>query len=207
MGTTKGSFYTGAPTIFTDSNPAGPADAPMSSPDTPSAGSFYKETGGRYAAIDLADTSVADVEANAAAALVSQQAALVSQTDATTSQDAASAFSAFARQAYGASKRLVDTASTYVAQAAAFSMRAATSARKATVSAQSAEMSRGAIPAFIVQAAMYNKRTRSAADAAAAAASQSMGGALLAQSNYHKTQLALAALTDGQIALKAQVFN
>lgn len=77
-GSSKGSFFSSNDTVYSETNPAGPADAPIVANDGASS-SFYNDSGQQYAAIDLASTSVAEVEAAAAAAEAAAAASIAAK--------------------------------------------------------------------------------------------------------------------------------
>lgn len=170
----QGSFYPNGSTTYTTVNDP-TVTTPDPNPPVNAPSSFYKNEGGVYAGIELADSSVADVEANALAASTSEAFA---REDA----NRAAAWSFVAQRTKGALASLAS----YALQASSSAAQASMWARKAKAEAQAVAASLTArLAGFVASAAQYTKQSRAAA---AQAQSAVMAGVAQAQSYASKAR-------------------
>lgn len=223
----KSSFYNGDTTYTATNDPT--VTTPDPNPPVLAPSSFYKNEGGVYAGISLADTSVADIAADAFAAAQSANQALGDA-------NRASAWSFVAQR----TKAVLASLAAYSLQASSSAAQASMWAKRAKAEAQAVSTSLTArLAGFVASAAQYTKQSRAAAMQAQSAvmgavaqvqsftrrargyadqASMSMNAAKGASAEawgFYKRALlqakaaaaSAALLTDDQISMKAQVFN
>lgn len=164
----KGSFFPDGTQVYTDTNPAGPADTPVSTTDGPSKSSFFGDTGQPYANVAAVQENYADMVAARDAAAASASAAATSETNAAASDASAAVHETNAAASATAADASKTAADTDASNAAASEAAAAASQASAATSEANAAASEASAAAHDASSAAHDANA-AASDASAAA--------------------------------------